>query len=102
MLVDVVVRDIVERVWLIPTQSRFSRLERGNSHTLCSKNDVVNLTLSRREFSGCWQRASNVGSVQGALAGRVNQHDIAVSSYFGGLRIGQHVGSQARAHTGRR
>src|SRR5438094_6570948 len=100
MRVDVVVRDIVERVWLIPTQSRFSRLERGNSRTLCSKNDVVNLTLSRREFSGCWQRASNVGSVQGVFAGRVNQHDIAVSNCFGVLRIVQHGGIEARSHDG--
>src|SRR5207302_10483917 len=68
--------------------------------TLCSKNDVVNLTLSRREFSGCWQRASNVGSVQGVFAGRVNQHDIAVSNCFGVLRRVQHGGIEARSHDG--
>src|SRR5437660_11994514 len=98
MRIDVVVRDIVERVWLIPTQSGFPRLEGGNGRTLCSKNDVVNLTLSR--FSGCWQRASNVGSVQGVFAGRVNQHDIAVSNCFGVLRIVQHGGIEARSHDG--
>src|SRR5205085_12439279 len=82
MRVDVIQRNFVERIRIVPGQLGFSNLKGLHGCFLRSQNNVINLALPGRKLAIHRSGASSVSGIHGVLA--ANVHHYYVTTLHGG------------------
>src|SRR5262249_8519577 len=78
MSVDVLHRDLLQRLWTVPTEPGIARLEGIHCSFLCSQNDVVDLALPSSELSIYRRCSSDVSRVHRVFSADIQYNHVAV------------------------